>query len=97
MAAMRRVASTAPQAGRVSACHSGEVCPAASGFGDQRFDHIAVFAVRHDQHAVVFGDSQSAENTAIVEAQASVVGGEDFQGVMPISTSDGSSAASLSK
>jgi hypothetical protein len=35
----RKPASTAPQAGRVNACHSGEVCPAANASGSSVRSH----------------------------------------------------------
>ncbi len=69
-----RAGERVPFGGRLALCQR---------LGRERFDHITVLAMRHHQHAVVSGDLQGFEDAAIVKAQASVISGEDLEGLNP--------------
>ena len=53
--------------------------PRGQGIGHQGFDHVAVLAMRHHQHAVISGDAHGLEDVAVRQAQTPVIGREHLE------------------
>ena len=58
--------------------HSGLVCPAANASAT-RVDDIAILAVSKHEHAVFPSNSHGTEYRGVIQPQAAVIGGKDFE------------------